>query len=777
MARFASMTDNSPFASTPRPLTHLAILGIRGVPAAHGGFETFAERLALYLVANGWRVTVYCQEEGDGVVHEDLWQGVHRVHIPSGADNAVGTIRFDWRCIAHAASHRPDVALTLGYNTGVFCARLRLAGIPNAINMDGIEWMRDKWGRAERAWLYLNDWAACWLGNRLIADHPSIAKHLRSRVPASKITMIPYGADPVDEISDAPVRALGLAPGRYLTLIARPEIENSVLEIVRAFSRKPRGVKLVVLGRYAPDASAYHRAVLDAASDEVQFVGAIYEADVVRALRRHCLLYVHGHRVGGTNPSLVEALAAGNAVLAHQNRFNYWVAGPQAEYFADERACEAAFDVLDDVQRLQEMANGSRMRHWEAFRWDHVLRRYELLLLRLARGEPEPSRQPAAPTAPRPVPQGQASMTFSGNAFLDADSGWRIVRAVLGVLVVAWLFYGLTGCSSAPVGPSLAAGPAVPGDAALRQSQGLAAPSPAMYLLTPGDELDLRFPDYAQYDQSVKVRPDGKISLQVIGTVHVQGRTPEDVQQEVQERYRALAGGAGERSYLIRPNDDIEIKFAYQPQLNELVKVRPDGKVALQLAGTVNAQGKSPEELQAELTQRYGKVLRNPELSVIMRSFSTQALRVGSAGGGMGRAGVEYLQPVLVVKQSAPEQVFVGGEVQRPGVLAFRPGLTLQQAVVEAGGRLPSAELRAVTVLRKGRPGAEPLVIRRDLTALKGGQATAQDIVLEASDIVLLPQSGVASLSENLDQYLFKIIPFARNSSFGFSYALNRRSY
>lgn len=776
------MTDHRSHISSARPLPHLAILGIRGVPAAHGGFETFAERLALYLVANGWRVTVYCQEEGDGAAYEDLWQGVHRVHIPSGADNAVGTIRFDWRCIAHAVKHRPDVALTLGYNTGVFCARLRLAGIPNAINMDGIEWMRDKWGRAERAWLYLNDWAACWLGNRLIADHPSIARHLRTRVAASKITMIPYGADVVDDISDAPVRALGLEPGQYLTLIARPEIENSVLEIVRAFSRKPRGVKLVVLGRYAPDASAYHREVLAAASDEVQFVGAIYEADVVRALRRHCLLYVHGHRVGGTNPSLVEALAAGNAVLAHQNRFNYWVAGPQAEYFADERACEAAFEVLGDVQRLQEMANGSRLRHWEAFRWEHVLRRYETLLLRLARGEAEPVRAPdrqvaAQPVAARPVPLGQASVTFSGNAFLDTDSGWRIARAVLGVVVVAWLFLSLTGCTSVPTGQALAAGTATPGDAALRQQQGLAAaPAPA-YLLTPGDELDLRFPDYTQYDQSVKVRPDGKITLQVIGAVHVQGRTPEDVQQEIQERYRALAGGAGERSYLIRPSDDLEIKFAYQPQLNELVKVRPDGKIALQLAGTVTAQGKSPEELQAELVKRYAKVLRNPELSVIMRSFSTQALRVGAAGGGLGRAGVEYLQPVLVVKQSAPEQVFVGGEVQRPGVLAFRPGLTLQQAVLEAGGRLPTAELRAVTVLRKGKPGAEPLVIRRDLTALKGVEMAAQDIVLEASDIVLLPQSGVASLAENLDQYLFKIVPFARNSSFGFSYALNRRTY
>jgi protein involved in polysaccharide export with SLBB domain/glycosyltransferase involved in cell wall biosynthesis len=756
-------------------MPHIAILGIRGVPAAHGGFETFAERLALYLVANGWRVTVYCQEDGEGAVYEDQWQGVHRVHIPSGGDNAVGTIRFDWRCIAHAVRHKPDVALTLGYNTAVFCARLRLAGVPNAINMDGIEWMRDKWGRAERVWLYLNDWAACWLGNRLIADHPSIARHLRSRAPASKITMIPYGADMVESISDAPVRALGLEPGGYLTLIARPEIENSVLEIVRAFSSKPRGVKLVVLGRYAPDASDYHRQVLDAASAEVVFVGAIYEANTVRALRRHCLMYVHGHRVGGTNPSLVEALAAGNAVLAHQNRFNYWVAGPQAEYFADEKACANAFEVLGDAQRLQEMANGSRMRHWEAFRWEHVLRRYETLLLRLARHEAEPSR--ATPVVrPEGLPQpsqSQPSMSFSGNAWLDVDGQRRLLRALLAVMVLAWLVVGLMGCSTPPA-PGVSVVAAAQDDTALRLSHQLQAAPAAAYLIAPGDELDLRFPDYGQYDQSVRVRTDGKINLQVIGTVHVQGRSPEDVQQEVQERYRALAGGPGERSYLIRPNDEIEIKFAYQPQLNEMVKVRPDGKIALQLAGTVLAQGKSPEELQAELVQRYGKVLRQPELAVILRSFSSQALRVGQ--GGSGRAGVEYLQPVLVVKQSTPEQVFVGGEVQRPGVLALKPGMTVLQALLEAGGQLPSGELRAVTVLRKGQPGGQALVIRRDLSGDVAGSNT-QDFVLQPADVVLLPQTSVATLAQNLDQYLFKIVPFARNSSFGFSYDLRGRRY
>lgn len=247
----------------------LRILGTRGVPAAHGGFETFAEHLALYLVAQGWRVVVYCQEDGTGPVFEDTWQGVERVRIPVAQDGPKGTIVFDWQATAHAARHK-DLCLTLGYNTAVFCALLRLKGIPNIINMDGIEWSRMKWGPVAKTWFWLNDWAGCWLGNHLVADHPQIQVHLTSRVRADKITTIPYGADAVSDAPTAPVQALGLVPGQFMTVIARPEPENSLLEIVQGFSAKPRGLQLVVLGNYS-EGNAFHCAVKAAASDELDF--------------------------------------------------------------------------------------------------------------------------------------------------------------------------------------------------------------------------------------------------------------------------------------------------------------------------------------------------------------------------------------------------------------------------------------------------------------------------------------------------------------------------
>jgi glycosyltransferase involved in cell wall biosynthesis len=357
------------------------ILGTRGIPASHGGFETFAEHLALYLAARDWNVTVYCQDDVGRDIYEATWKGVRCVHIPVTQKGALGTIVFDLKSTLHTAK-TPGLILTLGYNTAVFFVWYRLKGLTNLSNMDGIEWRRQKWGGFAKAWFYLNEWAGAWLSNHLIADNPEIKKHLSSRVNSGKITTIAYGADRVEQ-ADADVLArYGLTPNGYAILIARAEPENSILEVVRAWSRRVRGVKLVVLGKYDPD-HTYQCAVKDIASDEVLFLGAIYESKVVKALRFFSRLYIHGHQVGGTNPSLVEALGAGNAVLAHDNLFNRWVAGDESLFFSSEDGCAAALDsLLSDDAKLARLRESSIARHSKSFTWEQVLNEYEKLLLR-----------------------------------------------------------------------------------------------------------------------------------------------------------------------------------------------------------------------------------------------------------------------------------------------------------------------------------------------------------------------------------------------------------
>jgi glycosyltransferase involved in cell wall biosynthesis len=350
------------------------------VPAAHGGFETFAERLSIFLAERGWRVMVYCQENGRGPLHEDEWNGVHRVLIPVAGDHPASSVLFDWKAIGHAALFN-DLCLTLGYNTAVFCARLRLAGVRNVINMDGIEWHRAKWGPLPKAWFWFNEHAGCRLGDHLVADHPEISLHLQRSVSGGKVTMIPYGADRLVDISDAPLAAHGLKRGCFLTLIARPEPENSVLEVVQAFSQRQRGLVLAVLGAYR-EGNPYHAAVQAAASSEVHFLGAIYDQAAVQSLRAHSAIYVHGHQVGGTNPSLVEALGAGNAVIAHDNRFNRWVAGDAARYFRGADGFAAGLEaLLGNGAALSALRAAAVQRHAQAFTWPTVLSAYEDLLI------------------------------------------------------------------------------------------------------------------------------------------------------------------------------------------------------------------------------------------------------------------------------------------------------------------------------------------------------------------------------------------------------------
>jgi len=358
------------------------ILGTHGVPANYGGFETAAENIALHLVRHGWRVVVYCQVDHGDMIREDTWNGIERVLIPVSTPGWLGTSKFDLISVRHAAKHR-DLCLTFGYNTAVINTLQRVKGIPNIINMDGIEWSRARWGLMKQSILWTNERVGCWVGNHLIADHPEIETHLRSRAPARKISTLTYGSETVLSAPDEVPESYGLIPGGYLTLVARPIPENSILEIVEGFSRKTRRVRLVILGGYTPETDDYHRAVMEAASEEVVFLGPVYDPPTVQALRFHSLAYVHGHTVGGTNPSLVEAMGCGNAVIAHDNTYNRWVVQDGALYFSTTDELSAALDrILSSPSLPKELGLNARRRHAEEFTWGYVAGKYEQLLLR-----------------------------------------------------------------------------------------------------------------------------------------------------------------------------------------------------------------------------------------------------------------------------------------------------------------------------------------------------------------------------------------------------------
>lgn len=358
------------------------ILGCRGVPAQHGGFETFAHRLSLFLVEKGHDVLVYCQpDDGEKAVwHEDEWQGVKRRHYVPKRGGAVGTMEFDLACVRDVLK-RPGIDLVLGYNTAIFNVLERLKGRQMLMNMDGIEWHRAKWSVPAKIWFFINEVIGANICHLPIADHPEIARHIKKRSIHDPI-MITYGSDVIDDIAPDAVLKMGLEPGKYFISIARLEPENSILEIVKAFSSVDTDMKLLVLGKLDPSIE-FHRQVKAAASSNVIMPGAIYDQHVVQALRFHCRAYLHGHQVGGTNPSLVEALGAGNAVIAHDNRFNRWTAGDGQFFFQDTESCVTAINkaIRDDVS-LEQARAAARAHHAAQFDWNDVLSQYEVLLER-----------------------------------------------------------------------------------------------------------------------------------------------------------------------------------------------------------------------------------------------------------------------------------------------------------------------------------------------------------------------------------------------------------
>ncbi len=399
---------------------HLRILGTRGIPASYGGFETSAQQIALYLVTRGWKVTVYCEAPKGTKRHEDQWCDVHRVHIPARFRGPLGSVLFDLESTLHAVT-RDGLILTLGYNTGIFFAIYRLLGRRNLVNMDGLEWMRSKWSRPVQLWLRLNERLACLLGNHLIADHPEIEVHLRQYAPADKISMITYSATPVTSADPTLLARLGLEPDRFMLVVARPDPDNSPLEIVTAYSRRPRGIPLVMLGAFDPAHSADHARVIDAAGDEVKFVGAIYDQALLASLRFHALAYIHGHQRGGVNPSLVESMAAGTPVLALDNVFNRWTAGDAAEYFADVDELDGHLTTIaEDAGMRTRMREAGLRRFNETFTEALVLGAYERLFIDWV--EECQTRHPAAHTGKSSRPEAIDGAWRRKNVDLDGSA-------------------------------------------------------------------------------------------------------------------------------------------------------------------------------------------------------------------------------------------------------------------------------------------------------------------------------------------------------------------
>jgi glycosyltransferase involved in cell wall biosynthesis len=354
----------------------IAILGTRGIPAQYGGFETFAEELAVRLVERKVSVTIYGIAGGIDQVRS--YKGVRLVHISSPRLGPLTTVLFDLRCLWHARG-RYDIVYMLGYGSSPGAVIPRLWGTRMWINMDGVEWARAKWGRIAKAYFKATEAIAMRAADRIIADAENIKELLYRRHPVSTpCSVIPYGATVVESAPRTSyLEELGLRSAGYYLIVCRLEPENHIWDILSGFAASTSRSPLIVIGDHGIG-TKYVRRLLKIRDDRIRFLGTIYDQGRLQAIRYHCRAYFHGHSVGGTNPSLLEALGCGNIVVAHDNGFNREVAADAATYFAASSDIPAIIDKIEQYDGVQRAAAAARARKriQDSYTWERVTKAY-----------------------------------------------------------------------------------------------------------------------------------------------------------------------------------------------------------------------------------------------------------------------------------------------------------------------------------------------------------------------------------------------------------------
>ncbi|WP_062296253.1 glycosyltransferase [Demequina maris] len=358
----------------------VAIIGTRGYPSYYGGFETAVRKVAPYLAARGWDVTVYGRRGAARIDDPDRDHSVHTSVTWGLESKSLSTLSYGLSASAVAAIRRHDVALVMNVANGFFLPFLRARGVKTVVNVDGIEWERAKWGRTASNVFLAGARATAKYADSIVCDSVRIQSRWRGEFDVDGV-FIPYGADSVE---DPPV-PLGLERRGYVLLVARFVPENTVEEFIAAVDALPITTTVVIVG-----SAGYPSPIEDAVArlaerrQHVQWLGHVSDDALLAALWYHAGAYFHGHSVGGTNPALVQAMAAGAPVVARDTEFNREVLADTAAAFV-EPTSEAIAEGISRVLRspaLQESASmRARSRAAEHYTWDGICALYERALV------------------------------------------------------------------------------------------------------------------------------------------------------------------------------------------------------------------------------------------------------------------------------------------------------------------------------------------------------------------------------------------------------------
>jgi glycosyltransferase involved in cell wall biosynthesis len=353
----------------------IAILGTRGIPNHYGGFEHISEYVSAGLVKRGHSVTVY--NSHNHPYQSDTWNGVQIKHCydPEYLIGTAGQFVYDMNCLLDARRQKFDVVLMMGYTSSSVWGWMYPKKSTIITNMDGMEWKRSKYSKPVQNFLKYAEKLAVQHSHYYISDSRVIKTYLADKYHIDS-SYIPYGAEVFTDQEREQISPAEALREDYFLLMARMEPENNIESILEGFNNSNSSKKFKVLGDTGNRFGKYITNKFEK-DTRIQFQGGIFNTPKVRQLQNNSYLYFHGHSVGGTNPSLLEAMASEALIAAHNNPFNKSVLHTDAFYFSDAADVQ---NLIENVQRKDPehtMVKNNLHKIQDQFNWEKVIEQYE----------------------------------------------------------------------------------------------------------------------------------------------------------------------------------------------------------------------------------------------------------------------------------------------------------------------------------------------------------------------------------------------------------------
>ena len=358
-------------------MVKIAILGTRGIPANYGGFETFAEEISALLLINGYEVSVQCDRNDKPI---SSWRGVGLYYSPYLKSK--NPLKYYFNGIKWGLKNS-DILLVTGTGGSVFYFMNIFKRKIIITNPDGLDFKRSKWSLPVRLYLKLSESFAIRFSDFIVADSRLIEEYLNSAYKhiGNKIKVIEYGAYVNDYYSVTILEKYSLQNKNYYMTVCRLEPENNLHIILEAFLKSAAACPFVVIGNLIEN-NYVKMLQSEFRSERIIFLGGIYDKEELKALRFSCKAYIHGHSVGGTNPSLLEALGSRNLILCHDYIYNRDVTGNTQLYFSDAEECRKKINSIELLSENDKKKYGEHAvdRIREYYNWDNILNKYIRML-------------------------------------------------------------------------------------------------------------------------------------------------------------------------------------------------------------------------------------------------------------------------------------------------------------------------------------------------------------------------------------------------------------